>query len=148
MHISTILCNFAVESLADNPSSYDRKIAIPYRAGTIPASVVQVHGHGPRVGSAVKPNRLVVFNFKLPISAYASGCVRKVEIKERLDNHNQTSSQEQYAAYCRFPRERFSEENHSKEDCEHQAAFIDRNDLSHLAQLDSIEIADPRSTSG
>ena len=87
-------------------------------------------------------------NFKLPISAYAPGCVRKVKIKDRLDNHNQTSSQEQNAAYCRFPRERFSEENHSKEDCEHQAAFIDRNNLAHLSQFDSIEIADPRSTSG
>ena len=87
-------------------------------------------------------------NFKLPISAYAPGCVPKVKIKERLDNHNQTSSQEQYAAYCRFPRERFSEENHSKEDCEHQAAFVDRNNLAHLSKFDSIEVADPRSASG
>ena len=28
---------------AENLSSYDRKIAIPYRAGTIPSSVVQLH---------------------------------------------------------------------------------------------------------
>ena len=41
--MSTILCNFALENLAENPSSYDRKIAIPYRAGTIPSSVVQFH---------------------------------------------------------------------------------------------------------
>ena len=84
--MSTILCYFALENLAENPSSYDRKIAIPYRAGTIPSSVVQFHLREPRVGSAVKPNRLVVFNFKLPISAYALGCVPKVEIKERLAN--------------------------------------------------------------
>ena len=59
--MSTILCNFALENLAENPNSYDRKIAIPYRAGTIPSSVVQFHLREPRVGSAVKPNRLVVF---------------------------------------------------------------------------------------
>ena len=85
--MSTILCNFALENLAENQSSYDRKISIPYRAGTIPSSVVQFHWHEPRVGSAVKPNRLVVFNFKLPISAYAPDCVPKVEIKERLIIH-------------------------------------------------------------
>ena len=33
--MSTILCNFALENFADNPNSYDRKIAIPYRAGTL-----------------------------------------------------------------------------------------------------------------
>ena len=86
MHISTILCNFALENLAENPSSYDRKIAIPYRAGTIPSSVVQFHLREPLFGSAVKPNRLIVLNFKLPISAYAPGCVPKVEIKERLSS--------------------------------------------------------------
>ena len=31
------------EDILGNPSSYDRKIAIPYRAGTIPSSVVQFH---------------------------------------------------------------------------------------------------------
>ena len=41
--MSTILCNFAPKSLAENLSSYDRKIVIPYRAGTIPSSVVQFH---------------------------------------------------------------------------------------------------------
>ena len=47
MYTSTILCNFALENLAENPSSYDRKIAIPYRAGTIPSSVVQpLEGNG------------------------------------------------------------------------------------------------------
>ena len=84
MHIFPFLCNFALENLAEIPSNYDRKIAIPYKAGTIPSSVVQLHWHEPWVGSAVKPNRLVVFTFKLPISAYAPGCVPKVEIKERL----------------------------------------------------------------
>ena len=39
----TILCYFALENLAENPSSYDRKIAIPYRAGTIPFSDVRFH---------------------------------------------------------------------------------------------------------
>ena len=88
MHKFTILCNFALENLVENSSSYDRKIAIPYRAGTIPSSVVQFHLREQLFGSAVKPNRLVMFNFKLPISAYASGCVPKVEIKKRLNNRN------------------------------------------------------------
>ena len=45
--MSTISCNCALENLAENPSSYDRTIAIPYRAGTIPSSVVQpLEGNG------------------------------------------------------------------------------------------------------
>lgn len=63
-------------------------------------------------------------------------------------HHNQRSGEEEYGADHGLPGQSLAKEYDGEYDRQHEAAFIDRDNLGDVTGLDGVEIAQPRGSGG